>query len=30
MVPNEAREKMDMNPEPWGDKPAWQQGENDA
>lgn len=30
MVPNEAREKMDMNPEPWGDRPAWQQGENDA
>lgn len=25
MVANEAREKMDMNPEPWGDTPAWMQ-----
>lgn len=30
MTPNEAREKMDMNPEPWGDTPAWQQGAGDA
>ena len=30
MVPNEARQKMDMNPEPWGDTPAWMQGPNDA
>lgn len=30
MVPNEAREKMDMNPEPWGDTPAWMQGTDDA
>lgn len=30
MVPNEAREKMDMNPEPWGNEPAWKQGEDDA
>ncbi len=30
MVPNEARDKMDMNPEPWGDTPAWQQGANNA
>lgn len=30
MVPNEAREKMDMNPEPWGNEPAWKQGDDDA
>lgn len=30
MVPNEARDKMDMNPEPWGDTPAWMQGSTDA
>jgi len=30
MVPNEARDKMDMNPEPWGDTPAWQQGASNA
>lgn len=26
MVPNEARDKMDMNPEPWGEEPGWLQG----
>lgn len=26
IVPNEARDKMDMNPEPWGNQPAWMQG----
>jgi len=26
MIPNEAREKMDMNPEIWGDTPGWLQG----
>lgn len=30
MVPNEARDKMDMNPIPGGDVPAWMQGVNDA
>lgn len=30
MVPNEAREKMDMNPEPWGNTPAWMQGPSNA
>lgn len=30
MVPNEARGKMDMNPEPWGNTPAWQQGSTNA
>ena len=30
MVPNEAREKMDMNPIPGGDEPAWMQGASDA
>lgn len=29
MVPNEAREKMDMNPEEWGETPAWMQGSTD-
>jgi HK97 family phage portal protein len=29
MVPNEAREKMDMNPEDWGNTPAWTQGSAD-
>lgn len=27
MTPNEAREKMDMNPEDWGDQPGWMQGD---
>ncbi|KLE32500.1 hypothetical protein AAW00_13560 [Aurantiacibacter luteus] len=30
MKPNEAREKMDMNPEPWGEQPGWLQGDGDA
>ncbi|KPH60360.1 phage portal protein [Novosphingobium sp. ST904] len=30
MVPNEARDKMDMNPEEWGNTPAWMQGQPDA
>ncbi len=30
MVPNEARDKMDMNPEPWGDSPAWMQEPTNA
>ncbi|PNU02512.1 phage portal protein [Novosphingobium guangzhouense] len=29
MVANEAREKMDMNPEAWGNTPAWMQGTAD-
>lgn len=27
IVPNEARGKMDMNPEPWGEQPGWLQGD---
>ena len=30
MTPNEARGKMDMNPEPWGDQPGWLQGDGNA
>ncbi len=30
MVPNEAREKMDMNREAWGDQPGWLQGDSNA